>query len=157
MTPIHSLVALLKQAQAERDGARAALQRADAAATRAKLQLDQLLTYRRDYERRWNEQFAQRGDIDIVRCYQNFMQRLSQAIEQQQRSAEHIDSGVQLARNALRGHETRVASIRKLIERRTKELQSALERQEQKVSDERASQSAWQRDASVTRPMSAPH
>lgn len=156
MTPIQSLLALLKQAEAERDAALAALQRAQAAAERAKLQADQLLNYRRDYERRWNEQFAQRGAIDIVRCYQTFMQRLSQAIEQQQRSTEHAENQLQLARDALRCLEMRAASIRKLIERRTKELQVTLARHEQKAADERAAQSAWQRDPGADHSMSAP-
>lgn len=156
-TPIHSLMTLLQHAQSERDGARGALQRAQAAAERAQLQAEQLLSYRRDYERRWNEQFAQHGAIDIVRCYQNFMQRLSQAIEQQQRSAQHSASQVQLAGNALRSHEMRVASIRKLLERRTGELQAAAARNEQKAADEQATQQAWQREPSAVHSIGAPH
>jgi len=155
-TPIHSLMTLLQQAQSERDAAHAALQRAQAVAERAKLQAEQLLNYRRDYERRWSEQFAQRGAIDIVRCYQNFTQRLSQAIEQQQHSARHSVCQVQLAGDVLRSHEMRVASIRKLIERRTRELQAAIARNEQKAADEHAQQ-AWQRDASAAQSISATH
>jgi flagellar protein FliJ len=156
-TPIHSLMTLLQHAQSERDAADGALQRAQAAADRAKLQAEQLLTYRCDYERRWNEQFAQGGTIDIVRCYQNFMQRLSQAIEQQQHSAQHSARQAQLAIDALRSHEMRVASIRKLIERRTKELQAVAARNEQKAADEQAAQQAWQREPSAIHSIGAPH
>jgi flagellar FliJ protein len=152
---------LLQQAQSARDAAQGALQRAIAAAERAQSQAEQLLAYRRDYERRWNEQFAQRGAIDIVRCYQSFMQRLSQAIEQQQHSAQHGTRQLQLAGDALRAHEMRVASIRKLIERRTRDMQAAHARHEQKSADERAAQSAaqsaWQRDASGVQSLGAPH
>ncbi len=147
MTPIRSLMTLLQQAQAERDVALATLQRAQAAADRAHQQADQLLSYRRDYERRWNGQFAQQGTMDIVQCYQSFMQRLSQAVEQQQRSAQYSARQAQAAGDVLRSHEMRVASIRKLIERRTRETQAALARSEQRQNDERAAQSARQRES----------
>lgn len=149
---IPALLALLQQAEGERDAARAGMQRADEAARRARSQLDQLLTYRRDYEQRWTREFTQRSSIEIVRYYQGFMQRLTQAIEQQQHAAVHAGDQAQAARDALRERELRVASIRKLIERRERELQLAAARREQRGIDELAALAAWhQRDGAAAR------
>jgi len=155
MTETHripALLVLLQQEEQVRDTALAALRRSDDAARRAQAQLEQLLQYRRDYEQRWTREFAQRGSIDIVRCYQGFMDRLTQAVEQQHRTAEHAKDQLQAARDALRERELRVASIRKLIERRERELQAAAARHEQRGSDELAALAAWHRDAALSTP-----
>lgn len=155
---IPALLVLLQQAEGERDGARAALQRCDDAAQRARVQLEQLLSYRRDYERRWTREFANSSSIDIVHCYRGFMDRLTQAIEQQQRCTEHAADQAQAARDTLRERELRVASIRKLIERRERELQAAAARREQRGNDELAALAAWQRgDAAAARAAFAHH
>jgi len=144
---IPALLVLLQQAEQTRDAALGALRRSGDAARRAQAQLEQLLQYRRDYEQRWTREFAQRGSIDIVRCYQGFMDRLTQAVEQQHRAAEHAGDQLQASRDALRERELRVASIRKLIERRERELQAAAARHEQRGNDELAALAAWHRDA----------
>jgi len=89
MTPLQPLAALLAQSERERDMALADMQRAQLASDAADAQAQQLLEYRRDYEKRWGAQFAREGKIELVRCYQSFIERLTQAVDQQARVAEH--------------------------------------------------------------------
>ena len=138
-TPLHTL---LKHAEAERDGALAERLAAQAALQSARAQHVELLDYRAEYERRYAAQFARgAAGIDIVRCYQGFMQRLAQAIEQQSRLVRQTEVRHDCARAALQGHELRVASIGKLIERRAAEQQRSAGRREQRLSDEAAARS----------------
>ena len=148
MTSIQPLLILMGQSEIERDAAQADLQRLLAAQQAAVTQAEQLLTYRRDYEQRWGTQFQNSGAMELVHCYRGFMERLTQAVEQQQRVAGHAAGQVDAARVALLTTERRVATVRKLIERRVHEERTANNRQEQKTSDEFASRSAWNRAAS---------
>ncbi len=147
MTPIQPLILLLGRAETERDAAQADQQRLIAAQQVAAAQADQLLAYRRDYEQRWATQFQTRGAMELVHCYRGFMDRLTQAVEQQQRVASHATHQLDLARSALLAAELRVATVRKLIERRVLEERVVQNRQEQKTSDEFAARSAWNRSA----------
>ena len=145
MTSVQPLLVLLGQSEIERDAAQADLQRLLAAHQAAVTQAEQLLTYRRDYEQRWGAQFQNSGAMELVHCYRGFMDRLTQAVEQQQRVARHAEAQVDTARAALLATELRVATVRKLIERRGLDERIANNRQEQKISDEFASRSAWNR------------
>src|SRR5205814_9364293 len=109
----------------------------------AAAQADQLLVYRREYEQRWNNQFKTEGRIELVHCYRGFMERLTQAVEQQQRIAEHAATQVERTRQLLAEREMRVASVRKLIERRRQELRLTADRVEQKQTDEFGSRMSW--------------
>ena len=143
MNPLQPLMALLAQTERERDEAWAALQRATEAQARASAQADQLLAYRRDYEQRWSAQFKTGGRIELVHCYHGFMDRLTQAVEQQQRIAQQALAQVEHARTSLTAQEVRVGAVRKLIERRRHELRIAAERIEQKQTDEFGARMAW--------------
>lgn len=145
MTSVQPLLILLGQSEIERDAAQADLLRVLAAHQAAVTQAEQLLTYRRDYEQRWGAQFQNSGAMELVHCYRGFMDRLTQAVEQQQRVARHAAAQVDTARAALLATELRVATVRKLIERRGLDERIANNRQEQKISDEFASRSAWNR------------
>ena len=87
MTPLQPLIALLAQTERQRDLALADQAKAQAASEAAQTQADQLLAYRREYEVRWRAQFCQEGRIELVRCYQGFVERLTQAVDQQARAA----------------------------------------------------------------------
>jgi flagellar FliJ protein len=143
MNPLQPLMALLAQTERERDEAWAQTQHAAQAQQTAAAQAEQLLTYRREYEQRWSTQFRTEGRIELVHCYQGFMARLTQAVDQQRRIAEHAAAQLESARVALCEHEVRVASVRKLIERRSQELRLSAERIEQKQTDEFGSRTAW--------------
>jgi flagellar FliJ protein len=144
-TELQPLMALLAQAERERDDTLAHSQRLDAAHRAAQAQADQLLDYRRDYEQRWGGHFSRQAKVELLHCYQGFIDRLSQAIEQQARAAGHAGEQAGVARAALREAELRVASVRRLIERRVGEMQLRNDRREQKQTDEFAARAAWQR------------
>src|SRR5258706_580897 len=137
MTPLQPLAAVLAQSERERDMALADLQRAQLASDAADAQARQLLDYRRDYEQRWGAQFAREGKIELVRCYQSFVERLTQAVDQQGRIAEHSKQQLANAVLAVRVAETRCASVRKLIERRTGHVGGAARRRKRREHPER--------------------
>jgi flagellar FliJ protein len=137
------LMALLGQAERERDEALAAMQRSNEAHLAAQAQADQLVAYRVEYEGRFREQFSRKSSIDILQCYQGFSARLGQAIDQQKQIAAHAALRLEQSREAVRDQEMRVASVRKLLERRLHELRQVAERRDQKQTDEFASRAAW--------------
>jgi flagellar FliJ protein len=152
VTDLHPLNVLLGQNERERDAALAEHLRAAAASRAATEQAEQLRTYRREYEQRWGAQFALEGKIELVRCYQSFTERLTQAVEHQARVEQHAESQVARALVALREAELRCASMRKLIERRTQEQRLVADRRDQKHSDELAARVAWNRRGTTSRP-----
>ena len=143
MNPLQPLLALLAQTERERDAAWAEAQNALQTQQSAAAQVDQLLVYRREYEQRWATQFKTEGRMELVHCYRGFMDRLTQAVEQQQRVCAYSATQVERTREKLTEAELRVASVRKLIERRSQELRLSADRQEQKQTDEFGSRMAW--------------
>jgi flagellar protein FliJ len=145
MSALHTL---LTQAEAERDQARAALRRAEDQLTRLRAQAEQLHAYRGEYQQRWGGQFAQGGAIEIVHCYQSFMQRLDEALVQQRQQSEAAAALAERQRAVLLATEMRVASVRKLLERRQIELRRVQDRREQRQNDETAQQLHWRHTSS---------
>lgn len=135
---MQTLTLLLEHEERARDDAARRLQQAQAQAQRAREQAAMLETYRHEYCQRWSAQFARGGSVPIVQCYQGFVERLQQAITQQQREAERTAAHVEHCRLQLQAQQVRVASVRKLIERRTQEIQRAAARRDQKRLDEAA-------------------
>src|SRR5258706_7874152 len=148
MNPLQPLMALLAQTERERDQAWAEAQSALQSQQSAAAQVDQLLVYRREYEQRWATQFKTEGCMELVHCYRGFMERLTQAVEQQERVCAYAVAQVERTRAKLAENEMRVVSVRKLIERRTQELRLSADRQEQKQTDEFGSRMAWGNAAS---------
>lgn len=139
---LQALTVLLERAEAERDEALRQVREAQNRAQAARLQHEQLAQYRQDYRQRWTQEFAQRTTVQILGCYQNFGGRLDEAIGQQSGIANFADQRVTLAQNLLREREMRVASVRKLIERRRAEALSTQMRQDQRATDEQAARAA---------------
>jgi len=144
---IQSLITLLGQAERERDERAAVCRDAATAQQTAQAQSEQLLAYRQEYEQRWATQFRTDGRMELVNCYQGFMARLTLAVEHQQAQVQQAMGRFDVALVHLREAETRVAAVRRLIERRTDEARAALDRYEQKLSDEFAARAAWSRNA----------
>ena len=142
---IEALQLLLERATQERDRLVAERRRADEVTLRARRQGQQLMDYRAEYLQRWNRQFGRGGAIEIVHCYQSFMQRLDDALAQQQRQIDAAERQAEALREALVRAEVRVASVRKLIERQQAERRRAHERRDQRHTDEMAQQAAQRR------------
>ncbi|MES2959458.1 MAG: flagellar export protein FliJ [Pseudomonadota bacterium] len=145
-----TLNTLLEQAEAERNQALAAFNHARARCDAARTQAVQLDDYRSDYQRRWSLQFAQGAALEIVRCYQGFADRLENAIAQQGQAVAQAQATQARAEAALTAHELRVASVRKLIERRTMAERQARDQREQKADDEHAMRMALARGGALT-------
>lgn len=149
---LQPLMALLEQTEQERDAALQRQQRAQSDHMAAIAQGEQLVAYRRDYEQRWGERFSSAGHIELVHSYHGFMTRLTMAVEHQQRVVDTASGTLERACAALVEQEMRVASVRKLIERRVHEMQRQSDRREQRQLDELAARAAWNRlAAAVTR------
>jgi flagellar FliJ protein len=143
--PSSALTTLLEQAENERDAALARLQQADEAARQARAQAEQLHAYREDYRRRAPALNGKAASIELVRCHQGFMQRLDQAIEQQRGQLARLERQAVEQREVLLERELRVASVKKLLERRTEEAQRHAARIEQRQADEIAGRRAFAR------------
>ncbi|MGA0611539.1 flagellar export protein FliJ [Caldimonas sp. KR1-144] len=138
-----ALSVLIDKVSSERDDAQLELQRAQGALAAARQQLEQLGAYGRDYAQRYAG--ARSSSVELLRCYHGFMDRLDQAQAMQRRACEQAELRVERTRAELLALELRVASVKKLIERRDADHARAAERREQKLTDEQASRAAWQR------------
>ncbi len=141
-TTMQALTILLERAEAERDEALAQMLDLRRQAEQARAQAEQLGQYRSEYQQRWSQQFARQGTVDILACYQTFGLRLDQAIDQQGLVANHADGRLERAMHKLKELELRVASVKKLLERRQQEHKRAAWRQEQKLTDEQAARAS---------------
>jgi flagellar FliJ protein len=146
---LNSLRLLLAQAEAQRDEALAEQMKLDAARRASVTQAEQLVTYRRAYEQRWSAEFCREGKIELVRCYQGFVERLTQAVEQQERIAVNAAAQVERAATIVRDHDVRATALKKLIERRMHEVRRVAAGLEQKQTDEHAARAAWVRFAAA--------
>ena len=121
MSALQPLNTLLEQTTVARDAALGVHRNALNAVAAAQAQATQLAEYRQEYAQRFGTQFQRAGAIELLQCYQGFMVRLDEAVSQQQRLlAQAIERG-ETAKAALLSAELRVASVRKLIERRIAE------------------------------------
>lgn len=146
------LLTLLAHAERERNAAMSEAKRVEIERRNAARQLDQLETYRRDYEQRWSEHFSRAEGIAIVQCYQGFMDRLALAIAAQRRVVQLAAQRLEQAQARWQQHELRVASVRKLIARRDADARGEDARREQKQQDEFAARTLWQLRANALSP-----
>lgn len=135
---LETLDLLLDRARKERDRLAGEMRRAEEVALRARRQGEQLASYRGEYLQRWGRQFGRGGAIEIVHCYQSFMDRLDEALEQQQQQVDATERSLAGLRQQLMQAELRMASVKKLIERRLAEQQRVQDRRDQRQTDETA-------------------
>jgi flagellar protein FliJ len=133
---METLATLLEQAEQQRNIALAAFNQSRARRDDARAQARDLETYRDDYAARWNGQFQRGAALEVLRSYHQFAARLELAISQQAHALTVCEQALVRANDVLAAHELRVASVRKLIERRRHEQRRGLEQSEQRASDE---------------------
>lgn len=136
MNRLELLELLLERERRRRDEAIAQWRTAQRNLDAARSQFDGLTTYRTEYCRRWSGQFARSVTIDIMRCYQGFVERLEQAIGQQGGAVRMAETGLETARRRMVEREVKVATVERLIQRRADHLARAAERRETKTLDE---------------------
>ena len=140
---------LLEHAEHLRDQAMAELLQAEDGARRLRAQAEQLVAYRSEYQARDPARNGQLASIDALRGHLAFMQRLDQAMEMQQTQLDTAQHKVAALREVLLAQETRVASVRKLAERRGHELLRRTAHLEQRRNDEAAMQRHWHEQAAA--------
>jgi flagellar FliJ protein len=133
-----ALHTLLEHAEQQRNEALALLLQAEEAARRLQQQALQLLAYRDEYRQRQPGMGGHSVSIELLRSHHEFMQRLELALTQQEGQTAQAENRLNARRAALLALETRVASVRKLMERRSKDLRRSHDRQEQRLSDDAA-------------------
>jgi flagellar FliJ protein len=131
-----SLLLVLEAAEKARDAALADLEAARKAFEGARQQAQSLTDWRREYQQRWQSQFRQAGGMEIMRCYQDFMQRLAEAVGDQDKRVEQASQHMDHCRAQLIERERKVAAVAQLMDRRLAEAQLRQSRQDQKATDE---------------------
>jgi flagellar FliJ protein len=135
-----ALNTLLDHAERQRNEALALLMQAEEVARRLQQQALQLSVYRDEYRLRQPGLGGRAVSIELLRSHHEFMQRLEQALLQQQGQLAGAEERLTLRRADLLALETRVASVRKLLERRGSEERRRAARQDQRATDESAQQ-----------------
>jgi flagellar FliJ protein len=140
---IQTLKILLEREEADRETAEIGMRQAERYLSRVDEQMAQFDKYRADYIARWQDEFGHHGGIEILRCYRSYMGRLDEAISQLTAQQTHAQASLRRARTLLLEAETRVAGIRKLMDRRIETHERGERRREQKHTDEMAQRAAW--------------
>jgi flagellar protein FliJ len=133
-----ALSVVREREQAARDEAALKLRQAEDHHAQARAQADSLAQYRAEYIARWNNEFKGAKGIQLLQCYQSFMQRLDEAITQQREIVRRTETAVAQRRDELVAAETRMAAVGKLIGRRVEEHRLKVQRRDQRSTDEAA-------------------
>lgn len=136
MSATQPLLLVLEAAEKARDEALSKLEGGQRQLDAARQQAQSLNDWRREYQQRWQTQFKQSGGMEIMRCYQDFMARLTDAQTEQDRRVEQARERLDRLRTELIDREKRVAAVSQLIDRRALEQRRKEQRQEQKATDE---------------------
>jgi flagellar FliJ protein len=141
--PHQVLHTLLQREEDARDAALLACRRAVEQLGHARDQAEHLERHRGETIARWNERARQHASVEMLNTYRNFLQRLDQALAQQRMTVSRLDVLSERAREELVAAETRVAAVRKLIERRVQSEHRAAQQRDQKRTDEAAQRAGW--------------
>lgn len=139
MSALQPLLLVLEAAEKARDDAKSEMEAGRRAHDAARQQAQSLTDWRTEYQNKWQSQFRQSGGMEILRCYQDFMQRLAEAVSEQDRRVEQTRLYMERSRELLIERERKVVAVGQLIERRQHEAELSQRRQEQKATDEIAS------------------
>ncbi|MDD2544920.1 MAG: flagellar export protein FliJ [Burkholderiaceae bacterium] len=138
MSNLSALMVAVEAASRQRDAARHALQTARQVRQAALGQLDQLQAYAQETESRWGARPDTAVQPEVMFHHYQFMGRLDHAAGMQKTVVEDRDLRVQRAERVLLDAELRLASLRKVVEKRRQDLAALQARRDQKQTDERA-------------------
>lgn len=140
MPDLSPLLVAIEVAERKRDEARHTLQDALLAQQSARAQLDQLRGYARETEARWGVRADTRMQPEVLYHHYQFMGRLDHAAGLQDGVVDAHAQRVEQATRAVLAAELRLASLRKVVEARRKDMLLQQARRDQKQTDERAAQ-----------------
>ena len=138
MSSLNALSVAVEVASRKRDDARKVLQDTLAAEQAARAQLNQLEDYARETESRWGMKADTTMQPEVMYHHYQFMNRLGHAASIQKGVVGDQSARVQAAQRALLDAELRLASLRKVVEKRLNDLAMQQQRRDQKQTDERA-------------------
>jgi flagellar FliJ protein len=138
MSSLSALMVAVEVASRKRDEARKVLQDIQAAQQAARDQLEQLEGYARETEARWGIKADTAMQPEVMYHHYQFMDRLGQAARLQTGVVGDHHRREDVARRALLNAELRLASLRKVTEKRRHDLELQQLRRDQKQTDERA-------------------
>jgi flagellar protein FliJ len=133
-----TLHVLLQHSESQRDDAMLLLQQVQAQAHHLAQQAEQLQSYRTEYQQRHPALVGGPTTVDALRTHQSFMARLDQAVQQQALQLQQARTRAAARRADLLALEVRVASVRKLLERRAGSHLLSAARQDQRMADDAA-------------------
>ncbi|WP_313316154.1 flagellar export protein FliJ [Pulveribacter sp.] len=138
MSSLQAFTVAVELAERRRDAARQALRDVQGAREAAQAQLEQLSGYAQETQNRWGASEGRTLQPEVMAHHYHFMGRLDHAIGLQSGVVGSQDVRVAGARQVLLQAELRLASLRKVLERRRADQALAEQRREQKQTDERA-------------------
>ena len=138
MSSLNALSVAVEVASRKRDDARKVLQDTLAAEQAARAQLDQLEDYARETESRWGMKADTAMQPEVMYHHYQFMDRLGHAAGVQTTVVGDHAARVEKARRTLLDAELRLASLRKVMDKRKADLDLVQMRRDQKQTDERA-------------------
>ncbi|TAJ83661.1 MAG: flagellar export protein FliJ [Gallionellaceae bacterium] len=152
-----SLQPLLHLAQQKNDAALKNLGKLNKQQQSAQDKLAMLQQFRRDYQEKFQD--AARGGMAPIdlRNFQDFIYRLDQAIEQQQRVIEHATDSVNSGRVELKDARRKMQSFDTLAQRHIEAEKKREAKAEQKMQDEYSGRFAAQKTAEKNDDESEPH
>lgn len=136
--PAQNLDPVIEIAERRRDEALAECARLQTEQRQAQAQMDQLVTYADEANRRWAERGAAGVDVTLLMHHRQFMAKLDNAMDFQQGVLADRAQRVQRATAAVQEAERDLASLRKYAARQIEAWQQTLQRREQKHTDEMA-------------------
>ncbi|GAA6121322.1 flagellar export protein FliJ [Acidovorax sp. FG27] len=138
MSSLKAFQIAVEMAERQRDAARQAVQDVERARHAARQQLDQLEGYAAETQGRWGFSADAAIKPEVMYHHYQFMDRLSHAIGMQGGVIEGHAGRAQAAAQALLQAELRLASLKKVLEKRQRDIDLVQARREQKETDERA-------------------
>ena len=138
MSALSALSVAVELAERKRDEARRVLQDARRAQQAARDQMEQLQGYAQETQNRWGMRANANVQPEVMYHHYQFMDRLHHAMGLQTTVVTSHDARISAAQQALLETELRLASLKKLTEKRRKEFELLQSRREQKQTDERA-------------------
>ncbi len=136
MTKPFSLQPLMKLAQHQNDSATRRLGQLNKQQRSAQQNLDTLLEYRKDYQTRLQEATQNGMSQADLRNFQQFINKLDEAINQQLKLVEQSKASTQAGRNEFDITQRKLKSFDTLQQRHIEEQKKVAERSEQKTLDE---------------------
>lgn len=142
MSKLSSLNTLIGLATQERDSATTMLGELRTAQTQCEQQLNELLTYRDEYQRRFDDAMAAGISMATLQNYQRFVASLDKAIEQQRGAVTSSEDSVEVGKNNWQSKQRRLKSFDTLALRRHQIAERREAKREQLQTDEYASRAS---------------